>query len=51
MKSSLCSDEIFGYTASDEIKSAVSFSSRSEISSHSDFIHRRWISSAKGGFS
>ena len=58
MKSSLRSDEIFGVppqvkskpAASDKLNPPPSPAER-QISSRSDFIHRRWISSAIGGFS
>ena len=43
-------DEIFG--VSPQVKFNPPYlSPRSGISSRSDFIHRRWISFAKGGFS
>ena len=58
MKSERSSDEIFGVPPQMKSKPAASdklnppyLSPRSGISSRSDFIHRRWISSAIGGFS
>ena len=58
MKSERSSDEIFGVppqvkskpAASDKLNPPPSPAAR-QISSRSDFIHRRWISSAEGGFS
>ena len=50
MKSSLRSDEIFGVSPQMKLNPPPSPAER-QISSRSDFIHRRWISSAEGGFS
>ena len=50
MKSSLRSDEIFGVPPQMKLNPPPSPAVR-QISSRSDFIHRRWISSAIGGFS
>ena len=50
MKSSLRSDEIFGVSPQMKLNPPPSPAER-QISSRSDFIHRRWISSAIGGFS
>ena len=50
MKSSRCSDEIFGLRLQMKLNPPP-LTLRSKISSRSDFIHRRWISSANGGFS
>ena len=50
MKSSQCLDEIFGVTPQMKLNPPL-LSRRSRISSQSDFIHRRWIYSAIGGFS
>ena len=50
MKSSLRSDEIFRHRRKMKLNPPL-LSPRSGISSRSDFIHRRWISSAVGGFS
>ena len=49
MKSSLRSDEIFSLRLQMKLNPPT-ISPRSGISSRSDFIHRRWISSANGGF-
>ena len=43
------SDEIFGVPPQMKLNPPP-LTLRSKISSHSDFIHRRWISSANGGF-
>jgi len=50
MKSSLRSDEIFGMPPQMKLNPPPSPAAR-QISSRSDFIHRRWISPAEGGFS
>ena len=50
MKSSLRSDEIFGVSPQMKLNPPPSPAVR-QISSRSDFIHRRWISSVIGGFS
>ena len=50
MKSSLRSDEIFGVSPQMKLNPPPSPAER-QISSRRDFIHRRWISSAIGGFS
>ena len=50
MKSSLRSDEIFGVPPQMKLNPPPSPAVR-QISSRSDFIHRRWISSDIGGFS
>ena len=50
MKSSLSSDEIFSLRLQMKLNPPPSSAVR-QISSRSDFIHRRWISSADGGFS
>ena len=51
MKSSRCSDEIFGVPTQMKLNPPY-FSPRSGISSRSDFIHRRWIYPVrKDGFS
>jgi len=49
MKSSLSSDEIFSLRL--QIKLNPPLSCRKADFIASDFIHRRWISSADGGFS
>ena len=49
MKSSRCLDEIFGVTPQMKLNPPL-LSRRSRISSRGDFPHRRWISSAIGGF-
>ena len=49
MKSSLRSDEIFSLRLQMKLNPPISPAAR-QISSRSDFIHRRWISSAIGGF-
>ena len=46
----LRSDEIFGVTPQMKLNPPPSPAAR-QISSRSDFIHRRWISPAEGGFS
>jgi len=43
-------DEIFGVSPQMKLNPPTSPAER-QISSRSDFIHRRWISSAIGGFS
>jgi len=50
MKSSLRSEEIFGVSPQMKLNPPLSPAVR-QISSRSDFIHRRWISSDIGGFS
>jgi hypothetical protein len=50
MKSSHGSDEIFGVPPQMKLNPPPSPAAR-QISSRSDFIHRRWISPAEGGFS
>jgi len=50
MKSALRSGEIFGVSPQMKLNPPLSPAER-QISSRSDFIHRRWISSAIGGFS
>ena len=50
MKSSLRSDEIFSLRLQMKLNPPP-LTLRSKISSRSDFIHRRWISSANSGFS
>ncbi|MBE6691779.1 MAG: hypothetical protein E7586_00405 [Ruminococcaceae bacterium] len=50
MKSSLCSDEIFGVPPQMKLN-PPSYPDVRQISSRSDFIHRGWISSDEGGFS
>jgi len=50
MKSEQCSDEIFGVPPQMKLNPSTHPAVR-QISSRSDFIHRRWISSAIGGFS
>ena len=49
MKSSLRSDEIFGVPPQMKLNPPISPAAK-QISSRSDFVHRRWISSANGGF-
>ena len=49
MKSERGSDEIFSLRLQMKLNPPL-ITPRSEISSRSDFIHRRWISSANGGF-
>jgi len=50
MKSERSSDEIFGVPPQMKLNPPLHPAAR-QISSRSDFIHRRWISSAIGGFS
>ena len=50
MKSERSSDEIFGVPPQMKFNPPLHPAVR-QISSRSDFIHRRWISSANGGFS
>ena len=50
MKSERGSGEIFGVSPQMKLNQPPSPAER-QISSRSDFIHRRWISSAIGGFS
>ena len=49
MKSERSSDEIFGVPPQMKLNPPLHPAAR-QISSRSDFIHRRWISSAIGGF-
>jgi hypothetical protein len=50
MKFSLRLDEIFGVPPQMKLNPPPSSAVR-QISSRSDFIHRRWISPTEGGFS